>query len=264
MRHSGFYSHGVSYLHQRHAAVKIVLFGVIIAILPFVLSQWQTLLVLAVMLGGLLLAARVRRSQLLFFAPALPIIVISGLSWLFVDLGGAVVAELQLGPWAYTLRQNTLERSLTGALRALVWVLSFMVLLTTTSSRNLVAGCDRLGLPDRVSRAVAMTLRFWHTVLTDTDHVADAQRARGVDFERGAWWRQLIRRFLVTAVPTLFVMLKRFQTLNFALALRGLGAPGPKTRLYAPPVTGHDAAFLAVAGGVLGLVWLLDWWGGRL
>jgi energy-coupling factor transport system permease protein len=255
---AGFYATGTSLLHRTHATAKILLFAVAIPLIPFLLRHWTSLVLLAVLLGSLLVLARVRRRQLLTFAPAMPIILIAGLSWLFADQGGAIIAEWQLGTWSYVLRSHTLDRALTGMLRTLVWVLAAMALLTTTSSRELVAGLDRLGVPDRVSRAVAMTLRFWAIAIADAGHVADAQQVRGVDFARAAPWRTLVQRFLISGVPTLFVLLKRFQTLTFALALRGVGAPGPKTRLYAPPLRRRDAVFLGLSALALLLLWAGD------
>jgi len=105
---------------------------------------------------------------------------------------------------------------------------------------------------------VAMTLRFWATVMADTGRVADAQRARGVDPDAGPRWRGLVRRFVSTAIPTLFIMLKRFQTLNFALALRAVGASGKKSRLYAPPLEGRDVALAGAAFVLLLSIWLID------
>lgn len=245
-------------MHKAHAAAKILIFAAAVPILPLLLDHWQSLLGLALGLGTVVASARVRRRQLLYFSPALGLILVAGVSWLFTDLGGPAVVELNAGPFEYTLRERTAERAATSSLKALVWALSYVALLTTTSSRDLVAGLDRLGAPDRASRAVAMTLRFWATVMADTGHVAEAQRARGVDFGEGSRWRGLARRFVSTAVPTLFLMLKRFQTLSFALTLRGMGARGTKTRLYAPPLRRQDAALCALTVALLGLVWLVD------
>lgn len=258
MRDAGFYSPGSSYLHRSHAAVKILVFAVAVAVLPLLLDHWGSLLVLAVGLGVLIALARVRRRHLLYFSPALALILVAGISWLFTDLGGPVVVRIEVGPFAYALHERAADQALTSSLRAMVWALSYVALLTTTTSRDLAAGLDTLGAPDRVSRAVAMTLRFWATVMADTGHVADAQRARGVDLDGGPRWRSLTRRFVSTAVPTLFIMLKRFQTLNFALALRAVGASGKKSRLYAPPLRRYDAALAGGAVALLSLIWLAD------
>lgn len=258
MRDAGFYSPGSSYLHRSHAAAKILIFAGAVAVLPLLLDHWESLLVLAAGLGMLIASVRVRRRHLLYFSPALGLILIAGVSWLFTDLGGPTVARIEVGPFAYVLRERTADQALTSSLRAMVWALSYVALLTTTTSRDLAAGLDTLGAPDRVSRAVAMTLRLWATVMADTGRVADAQRARGVDLDGGHRWRGIARRFVSTAVPTLFIMLKRFQTLNFALALRAVGASGKKSRLYAPALGRYDVALSGVAVALLALIWLAD------
>ena len=260
----GFYSQGHSYLHTLHATAKIVIFAVLVTLLPFALGHWQSDCALALALGAVIWSARIRRKQLLFFSPALGLVVIAAVSWLFTDLGGRAILKLGGGPYEYILREHTLDQVITSSLRALIWVLAYVALLTTTNSRDLIAGLEKLGLPYRASRIVGMTLKFWTTVITDMHNVMNAQRVRGVDFEQGSKLGQLKQRFIITTIPTTFLMLKRFRTLSFALALRAFGAQGKKTRLYAPDLTSRDGKFLIIALILLLCLGLVDHWGSLL
>lgn len=246
MSEMGFYSPGESYLHRSHPAAKIVVFAIAVTLLPLIVQHWYSNLIVAMALGGIVWSARVGRKQLLYFSPALGLIIIAAVSWLFTDLGGTPIVALEFGGFQYTLRDRTVHQSVNMSSRALVWVLSYVVLLTTTSSRDMMTGLESLGLPHRASTAVGMTLKFWANVIADTRNVMDAQRVRGVDFDHGPKLRSLKQRFIVATVPTIFLMLKRFRTLSFALSLRAFGAPGSKTRLYAPPFTMQDFKLVAV------------------
>lgn len=247
-------------MHKMHGAAKIFVFVIAVPALPLLLATWKAHVPLAIVLALVLASARVRRRQLLYFSPAVPIVFLAGLSWLIFanEPTGPVLAEFRLGPVKYVLRTETAEGAATASLRTIIWVLSYMALLTTTSSRDLVAGLDKLRVPNPASRAAAMTLRFWSTMISDTGRVAEAQRARGMDLDAGPWWRSLKQRLVATAMPTLFLMLKRFQTLNFALALRAMGAKGKKTRLYAPPLGMRDAILCGVTVVLLVMLWTLE------
>jgi energy-coupling factor transport system permease protein len=263
MSNAGFYSPGDSFVHRLHASVKILIFAVMITVLPFGLLHWQSYVVLLLGLVLCLVLARVRRYHLLYFSPALGLIGLAAISWFLTDLGGRVVTAWQIGPVVYVLRERTAQQAIVSSLRAAVWALSYMVLLTTTSSRNLVSGLEQLRLPSPICRALTMTLKFWQTALADAQHVMDAQRVRGIDYDHGPTVRRFTRRFLLATLPTMFLLLKRFRTLSFALALRSFGSPVAKTRLYAPTPTWRDGLFSLLSLAFLLAVLSLDhYWGG--
>lgn len=260
MKDAGFYSPGDSWLHETHGTAKILVFGVAVPVATLLLGSWQWHVPVALGLVVVLATARIRRRQLLYFSPAVPLVLLTGLSWLvFANAPTSPpVWEFRTASLRYVLHENAAEGAAVAVMRGAIFALSYVALLTTTASRDLVAGLDKLGVPDGASRAVAMTLRFWSTVMDDTGRVADAQRARGMDLDEGPWWRGVGRRILATAMPTLFLMLKRFQTLNFALALRAMGARGEKSRLHAPRLRARDGALCAASVALLAVILVLD------
>jgi len=213
-----------------------------------VLGHWQAEAVLAAGLLAVVRVSGVPWRQLRFFSPALALVGIAAVSWLLTGQGGRSLVTVRVGPLDWALREGAVGAASTNSLRALNWVLAYAILLTTTSSRDLVVGLRQLGVPAQGAAAVGMTLRFWSTVVEDAGRVMDAQRARGVEFGTGWAPSRLRRQVLMVAVPSVFLMLKRFRTLTMALALRGFGAPGRKTRLYWPRPSGSDAV-----GGLAGV-----------
>jgi len=245
MKELGFYSTGESYIHKIHPAIKILLFAVGITFLPLLTKNWETNLAITLSLLLVLLFARIGRKQLLYFTPALGLVVIAAVSWLFTNVGGAVILEVDLGPIHYVLRDRSLEQAISMSTKAIIWVLSYIILLTTTNSRDIMAGLERLGLPHKASIATGMTLK-----------VIDAQKVRGIDFDQGSSLKKILDRVVITSIPTIFLMLKRFRTLSFALALRAFGSPGKKTRRYNPQIRPSDYLFL-LAGSILSVIAVL-------
>ena len=260
MSELGFYSSGNSYLHRNHPTTKILFFAVAVAILPLLTRHWQSNLMLILILIVILISAKVKRKQLLYFSPALALVSMAAIFWLFTNVGGNTIFEVRLYPLPinYVLRDRSVEQAVRMSGRALVWVLAYAALLTSTSSREMMAGLERLGLPHSAATAVGMTLKFWANVMADTDNVVDAQKVRGVDFERGRGLSLIKQRVVMTSLPTIFLMLKRFRTLSFALALRGFGSRGSKSRVFRPSLRRSDIVALLVGLIILASVGAAD------
>lgn len=256
----GFYSPGASWLHRTHGAAKIVVFAAAVPLATLLLTTSRWHVPVALGLVAVVASARLQGAKLWYFAPAVPLVAMTGLSWLVFanSPDGPAVWDVRLGPLDYVLYEGTAHSAAVAVLRGAIFVLAYVALLATTTSRDLLAGLDRLRIPDGASRAVAMTLRFWTVVIDDAGRVAEAQQARGMDLDSGPRWRGLVRRVATATVPTLFLMLKRFQTLSFALTLRAMGARGGATRLYSPPLGRRDGVLCGLTAVLLGLLLALD------
>ena len=258
MSELGFYNPGNSYLHRTHPAVKIILFAVLITLLPLLTKHWQTNLLITISLIVVIISARISKKQLKYFTPALGLVVIAAVSWLFTNIGGNVILELKIGSFHYVLRDRSLQQAISMSTKAIIWVLSYIALLTTTSSRDIMAGLEKLGMPHKASIATGMTLKFWANVIADSKNVIDAQKVRGVDFDQGSKIKLLVDRVVISSIPTIFLMLKRFRTLSFALALRGFGAPGKKTRRYNPEINQGDIFFFIISCSLTLMIIIID------
>lgn len=253
-----------SWLHRAHPSLKLVLLVVAIPTLPLVLQHWESLVVMGASLAAVLISARITWRQCAYFTPAVGMLVFAAVSWLVTGSGGSTLVVI--GAWGFrvTVQQGGVEQAVPATLRALVWLLSYMLLLTTTSSRDLVAGLQRLHVPDRISQAVGLTFRYWSTVMVDASRVADAQRLRGVNLDSGAALVRPGRQFAAVALPTLFIMLRRFRSLDFALVLRCAGARERRTPMRLAPPRAVDALGGAVAVAGLVVLGTYDWIGAGL
>jgi energy-coupling factor transport system permease protein len=255
----GFYSPGHSFFHKLHPVSKIVTFAILLAIVPLLTTQMITSFMLVITLFLFILLARIGKKQLLYFFPAWAIVFFSAVSWLFVDLGGHVMWETTVLGFTYRLKEFSVVKSVNMSLRSIIWVLGYILLLTTTSSRELVVGLEKLGVPHKVSVAVGMTLKFWGNILDDTKKIIEAQKARGIDFDGASRLQKVKKGIMLTSIPAIFLMLKRFRTLSFALSLRAFGVRGKKTRIFSPVFKKTDWGFIAFFFLLCLVLLFVDW-----
>ena len=172
-------------------------------------------------------AAQVRRLALL-------LALLFAVDWLFIDLRFATLITL----------------------RVVLLVISFTVLVATTTPDELRTALERLGLPARLAfvtasayRAVTDFEREWRTVI-------EAQRARGIILEvpetrRWGRWRQNLGHAAALVVPAIVLAVQRAWAISEAAAARGFESPlrRPYQVLRLRPV---DHALLLATAVVLG------------
>jgi len=92
--------------------------------------------------------------------------------------------------------------------------------------------------------------------------VVQAQRCRGLEFDRGGLWQRL-RRYIPVIVPVFMGGLRRADNMAMALEARGFQSSSPRTSLYESRFGMLDTLallfLLAMTAGYLGL-----WWNGAL
>lgn len=248
-------------LRDLHPGLKIVAFGITFSILPFLLrSLWTTAAAVALLVVINLMAGVTFREARLV-VPALGVVVITVVSWLLLNAGGPDLAVVRVGPVTWHVSSLSAYYAVRMASRTVIWVGAYLVLLATTSNRDFVLGLRFLRVPRAGAVAFAMTLKFWGQVTRDALMIAEAQKARGVDFHRGPRWRLFYTRFVATLVPIFFVMFKRFRTMSYALSLRGFGARGRPSEFYQRPLLVRD---LCVFAAILLAELILVAWDGWL
>jgi energy-coupling factor transporter transmembrane protein EcfT len=128
--------------------------------------------------------------------------------------------------------------------------------LTCTPIEDIAYGLNRLGMPYVASFALSLAFRLTPLFLQAGQQIALAQRARGLDLDRGGPLRRL-RGYLPILVPVLLGGLRRADQLAVALELRGFGRPGKRTALPDYRFTWRDGLALLGVAAATGLVWLL-------
>jgi energy-coupling factor transporter transmembrane protein EcfT len=123
--------------------------------------------------------------------------------------------------------------------------------MLTTSQRDMVRALVKLGLRFDFGLALSISLRFLPTFGLTIESIKDAQRARGLELDRGGILKRA-RNYVAVLVPTIVSALRTAETLSLALQSRAYGARADRTYLRDLSMRRSDA--VAIAAVVTALV----------
>lgn len=102
----------------------------------------------------------------------------------------------------------------------------------TTPVGSLVVDLERRGVSPRLAFVVSASVRAVPAIVERAGHIAEAQRARGLDTEGSVWRR--VRGLLPMAAPVLLGSIVEVEERAMALEARGFSRPGRRSLLWAP------------------------------
>ena len=247
---SGFvdlYTEGNTFLHRIDPRVKIVAI-LLLTVLALIISNLYYLLVL---LAFILLLLSLGRATLkkTFFALrlVLRIMVLIVILWPFFNPIGTPVL-FQYG--IIKITEPGIIQGITVAVRIACLASVWYILMFTTSQRDLVRALVKLGLRFDFGLTLSIALRFLPTFGATVASIKDAQRARGMEFDRGSIVKRS-KNYVAVLVPTIVSALRTADTLSFALQSRAYGARKDRTYLRDLRMRGADYVALAIAALVL-------------
>lgn len=231
-----------SVLHRLDPRVKII--GVVmLSLLALMIGGLVYLLALAALMVLLLLLGRASLSKTMFaFTYVFRVMILIVVLWPIFDPGGATVL-LELGPLKITW-EGILD-GIGTAIRVFCLAAVWYILMFTTSQRDLVRALVKLGLRFDFGLSLAISLRFLPTFGATVESIKDAQRARGLELDKGSVARRA-RNYLAVLVPTTVSALRTADTLSLALQSRAYGARTDRTYLRALAMRPVDYAALVV------------------
>ena len=234
-----------TFLHGLHPLVKL---GLLAATFASVYGIDRPLAVAPVALGlaGLLIAsgatANVRRFAVMFLA----VPVASFVMWTFFYGYGQSAALLAPRP-----RAEAIEFAAGMALKLESFLAASVLFLSITRVEEFTEALRALGMPYRMSFAIAMAFRLVPLFLTSALSVVAAQRARGLDFSRGGVLARLAR-YMPVVVPVFMGALRRADAMAMALETRGFGRQTRRTSFARSRFTARDAGVSALLLAVVG------------
>lgn len=236
------YTPADTFLHRLDPRVKIVAV-VLLSLLALILGELLHLLVLLAFVFLLLALGRAPLSKTVFalkfvFRIMLMIVVL----WPIFDPSGTPVLA-ELGPVKIT--EPAVWKGVAMAARVCCLATVWYILMFTTSQRDLVRGLVRLGLRFDFGLALAIALRFIPTFGATVESISDAQRARGLELDKGAPLRRS-RSYVAVLIPTIVSALRTADALTLALQSRAYGARADRTYLRDLRLRWSDAVALAV------------------
>ena len=124
-----------------------------------------------------------------------------------------------------------LERSLAMTLRFVVLIASFSVFFLTTSPDHLGLALQQSHVPYEFCFAFTTAVRFVPVLADEAQTIMDAQKARGLELERGNFLKR-VRNYIPILIPLIVNAIRRSLELAEAMESRAWGASEKRTNLY--------------------------------
>ncbi len=199
---------------------------------------------------------------LLFFVP-LPFILVAGVQreWIRSMRGAlflAVIIFLSNFVFTYFYTQyprapsaSLLEYSFAMTLRFIVLVESFSIFFLTTSPDHLGLALEQSHVPYEFCFAFTTAVRFVPVLADEAQTIMDAQKARGLELERGNFIKR-VRNYIPILIPLIVGAIRRSLELAEAMESRAWGASEKRTNLYVLKLKRAD--YSLALGSVLMLI----------
>ena len=150
----------------------------------------------------------------------------------------------------YLILTADVEFAAAMTLRFVVLVESFSVFFLTTSPDLLGLALEQTHVPYEFSFAFTTAVRFVPVLAEEAQTIMDAQKARGLELEKGNFMRR-IRNYVPVLIPLIVSAIRRSLELAEAMESRAWGATKKRTNLYGLRLHRGDFALLAVTVAVL-------------
>ena len=124
-----------------------------------------------------------------------------------------------------------LERAAAMTLRFVVLIASFSVFFLTTSPDHLGLALQQSHIPYEFCFAFTTAVRFVPVLADEAQTIMDAQKARGLELERGNFIKR-VRNYIPILIPLIVNAIRRSLELAEAMESRAWGASKNRTNLY--------------------------------
>jgi energy-coupling factor transport system permease protein len=241
------YTDADTFLHRLDPRVKM-LSVLLLSLLAFILSNLLYLLVLLVFIFVLMFLSRATLSRTVFalkFVLRFMLLIVA--LWPLFDPSGLPVL-VSVGPVKIT--EPALLRGLASAVRIGCLATVWYILIFTTSQRDLVRALVKFGLRFDFGLTLAISLRFFPAFGTIIEAITDAQRSRGMEFDKGNLLTRS-KNYVGVLGPAIVSALKTADTLSLALQSRAYGARADRTYLRDLRMRPSDYVALGIVATVL-------------
>jgi energy-coupling factor transport system permease protein len=197
---------------------------------------------------------------LILFLIQIPFVVLAGVKreWIRSMRGAAFLATIIfltnfivtfIGA-GYIITAKNLENAAAMTMRFVVLVESFSVFFLTTSPDHLGLALEQTHIPYEFCFAFTTAVRFVPVLAEEAQTIMDAQRARGLELERGNFLKR-IRNYIPILIPLIVSAIRRSLELAEAMESRAWGATKKRTNLYVLKIHRGDFVLVAVTVGIL-------------
>jgi len=150
----------------------------------------------------------------------------------------------------YRVTPSAIENAVALTMRFVVLVESFSVFFLTTSPDHLGLALEESRVPYEFAFAFTTAVRFVPVLAEEAQTIMDAQKARGLELEKGNLMKR-IRNYVPVLIPLIVSAIRRSLELAEAMESRAWGATKRRTNLYALKLHKGDYVLIAVTVGIL-------------
>lgn len=150
----------------------------------------------------------------------------------------------------YVVTAKNVESAAAMTVRFVVLVESFSVFFLTTSPDHLGLALERTRVPYELVFAFTTAVRFVPVLAEEAQTIMDAQKARGLELERGSFLKR-IRNYIPILIPLIVSAIRRSLELAEAMESRAWGATKNRTNLYILKIHRGDFILLALTMGII-------------
>jgi energy-coupling factor transport system permease protein len=234
-----------SFLHRLDPRTKLLTL-IAISIAAFAtISPFRTAILFAFVVG-LAVAAGIGRPfsrSLLYLLPLFVFIIV--INAFFPEVSwGQVYFSAQIGPFAPEITHGGLLFAAAMGIRVLaIGGVSFLFVMTT-SYTDFVASLRASRLPPVIAFSLGYALKSMTALAEDLGNVMDAQRSRGLEFDRGTLIKNR-EKLMALGVPMTVAVMNRARYVTEAMQSRGFGSV-PRPTCYRPPHPGRGDLLLLI------------------
>jgi len=152
---------------------------------------------------------------------------------------------------------SLLEYSIAMTLRFIVLIESFSMFFLTTSPDHLGLALEQSHVPYEFCFAFTTAVRFVPVLAEEAQTIMDAQKARGLELERGNFIKK-VRNYIPILIPLIVSAIRRSLELAEAMESRAWGATEKRTNLYVLEMERGD--YLLILISVLILIFAVYVW----
>jgi len=131
----------------------------------------------------------------------------------------------------FSTLKNPFSHSIALAVRLIVLMTSFSLFFLTVHPDELSQALIQMGVGFEFAFAMSMSMRYVPTLGQEAYAIMDAQRARGVELDKGNLLTR-IRNIVPIIVPLIIVSIRRALSVAESMESRGFGASENRTYIY--------------------------------
>ncbi|MEM0349695.1 MAG: energy-coupling factor transporter transmembrane component T [Candidatus Caldarchaeum sp.] len=223
---------GTTFIHRLDPRVKLAT-STLVLVTAVIHIDIVIILLLLTLESLVILSAKVQKLWIKTIRGALPLVAIVFVITFFSQYSRE--PELVTG----------LGYALTYSLRLLVFLSSFSLFFLTTTPDEIALTLQQLRVPYEYTFAFVSAIRFTPVMAEELQVVLDAQRARGLEVDKGPFTKR-IRNLIPVLVPLLVNVIRRSYELAEAMEVKCFGASRKRTSLKQLNMKRKDIFFLLV------------------